>query len=68
VVIMSLAPDPVFEARVGAVRRFSRFYTSRIGLLDEGLLQSPFSLTQARVLYELAHQREATATDHRPAA
>lgn len=59
---MALAPDPAFEARVGAVRRFSRFYTRRIGLLDEGLLQSPFSLTQARVLYELAHQREATAT------
>lgn len=59
---MSLSPDPAFEARVGAVRRFSRFYTRRLGLLDEGLLQSPFSLTQARVLYELAHQREATAT------
>ena len=59
---MPLAPDPAFEARVGAVRRFSRFYTRRIGLLDEGLLQSPFSLTQARVLYELAHRREATAT------
>ncbi|MFN3348382.1 GNAT family N-acetyltransferase [Pseudorhodoplanes sp.] len=59
---MSLAPDPAFEARIGAVRRFSRFYTRRLGLLDEGLLQSPFTLTQARVLYELAQQREATAT------
>jgi DNA-binding MarR family transcriptional regulator/N-acetylglutamate synthase-like GNAT family acetyltransferase len=59
---MPLVPDPAFEQRVGAVRRFSRFYTRRIGLLEEGLLDSPYSLTQARVLYELAQQREATAT------
>lgn len=59
---MSLLPDPVFEQRVGAVRRFSRFYTRRLGLLEESLLQTPFSLTQARVLYELAQQRETTAT------
>lgn len=59
---MPAFPDPAFEQRVAAVRRFTRFYTRRIGLLEEGLLQSPFSLTQARVLYELAQQREATAT------
>jgi DNA-binding MarR family transcriptional regulator/GNAT superfamily N-acetyltransferase len=59
---MPLGPEAAFEERVGAVRRFSRFYTRRLGLLDEGLLQSPFSLTQGRVLYELAQQREATAT------
>jgi DNA-binding MarR family transcriptional regulator/GNAT superfamily N-acetyltransferase len=59
---MQLALDPAFEARVGAVRRFSRFYTRQLGLLEEGLLHSPFTLTQARVLYELAQQREATAS------
>jgi len=56
-------PDPVFEQRVNAVRHFSRFYTRKIGLLQAGLLDSPFSLTQARVLYELAHHPESTATD-----
>lgn len=49
--------------RVAAVRRFNRFYTRQIGLLNEGFLQSPFSLTQVRILYELAHGDAPTATD-----
>jgi DNA-binding MarR family transcriptional regulator/GNAT superfamily N-acetyltransferase len=43
------------------VRRFNRFYTRRMGLLNPGLLHSRFSLTEVRVLYEIAHQTRPTA-------
>jgi len=49
---------------VSAIRGFNRFYTRKIGVVD-GVASNPFSLAEARVLYELAHREQPTATDIR---
>jgi DNA-binding MarR family transcriptional regulator/GNAT superfamily N-acetyltransferase len=54
------SPDLLAE-QTEAVRSFNRFYTRQIGVLDEGLLASPYTLTQARVLFELGTRKKATA-------
>jgi DNA-binding MarR family transcriptional regulator/N-acetylglutamate synthase-like GNAT family acetyltransferase len=51
------------DNEVDAVRRFNRFYTGRIGVLREGLLDSPFTLAQARVLFELGTREAPIAGD-----
>jgi DNA-binding MarR family transcriptional regulator/GNAT superfamily N-acetyltransferase len=53
-----VASDPIL-----AVRHFNRFYTRQLGLLDEGLHHSPFSLTEVRVMYEIFHRPGITATE-----
>jgi DNA-binding MarR family transcriptional regulator len=58
-----LAPSPHDAQRVAAVRRFNRFYTQKLGVLQPDWLDSPFSLTEARVLYEIKQRERTTATD-----
>jgi DNA-binding MarR family transcriptional regulator/GNAT superfamily N-acetyltransferase len=54
-------PAENLEERIGAVRQFNRFITQQIGVLSDGFLHTPYSLAQARILYELGHGQDLTA-------
>ncbi|MEE1657762.1 bifunctional helix-turn-helix transcriptional regulator/GNAT family N-acetyltransferase [Microvirga sp. CF3062] len=60
---MSQLPRLPADDRVEQVRQFNRFYTRHIGLLNEGLLDSEYSLTEVRILYELSNRGPMTASE-----
>jgi DNA-binding MarR family transcriptional regulator/predicted GNAT family N-acyltransferase len=55
--------DPVFESQIAAIRGFSRFYTSKLGIIEPKLLDSPWTLQEARIIYEVARHPGCTATN-----
>src|SRR3954470_4401657 len=57
--------SPGVAQRIDAVRAFNRFYTRLIGVISEGLLETPYSLTEARVIFELAQRDLCEVTDLR---
>jgi DNA-binding MarR family transcriptional regulator/GNAT superfamily N-acetyltransferase len=51
------------EQEVAAVRAFNRFYTRKLGIIEPKLLHSPFTLQEARIIYEIVHRPACTASD-----
>jgi DNA-binding MarR family transcriptional regulator/GNAT superfamily N-acetyltransferase len=59
----NILPDPRLEGQIAAVRGFSRFYTRKLGILEPKLLDSSWTLQEARIIYEIAERQSCTATD-----
>jgi DNA-binding MarR family transcriptional regulator/GNAT superfamily N-acetyltransferase len=59
----NIAINPELDGQVAAVRRFSRFYTRKFGIIEPKLLDSPWTLQEARIIYEIAERQTCTATD-----
>ncbi|HET7123639.1 MAG TPA: helix-turn-helix domain-containing GNAT family N-acetyltransferase [Bradyrhizobium sp.] len=55
--------NPELEHQIAAVRGFSRFYTRKLGIIEPKLLESPWTLQEARIIYEIAGRQSCTATD-----
>jgi DNA-binding MarR family transcriptional regulator/GNAT superfamily N-acetyltransferase len=59
----NISPNPELEHQIAAVRGFSRFYTRKLGIIEPKLLESPWTLQEARIIYEIAGRQSCTATD-----
>ncbi len=59
----NISPDAGLEDQIAAIRAFSRFYTSKLGIIEPKLLDSAWTLQEARVIYEIAQHPGRTATD-----
>ena len=57
-----MLPDPI-DSQIAAVRGFSRFYTRKLRIIEPKLLDSPWTLHEARIIYEIAERQNCTATD-----
>jgi DNA-binding MarR family transcriptional regulator/predicted N-acetyltransferase YhbS len=55
--------SPALESQIAAIRGFSRFYTRKLGIIEPKLLASPWTLQEARIIYEIAQHDSCTATD-----
>jgi DNA-binding MarR family transcriptional regulator/N-acetylglutamate synthase-like GNAT family acetyltransferase len=59
----SSTSESTLEVQIAAVRGFSRFYTSKLGIIEPKLLDSPWTLQEARIIYEIAARQDCTATE-----
>ena len=55
----NISSDPLWNGQIAAVRGFSRFYTRKLGIIEPKLLDSPWTLQEARIIYEIAQHETA---------